>query len=111
MIIVSESAPDIFPVDTAPNKLVTLDAELVNTESVTSDKDLFKGIMGEANDEDEIAKNKYDNRALDRTKANELLAKTIHSCFFSLKIEAKCNKNPLYHPNLFTAKLKANKDR
>lgn len=83
MIILSESAPDIFPVDTTSNKLVTLGEELINTEPVISDK----GIMGEVNDEDEIARNKYNNRVLDHTKTNELLTETGHSSFLFIKNE------------------------
>ena len=45
------------------NNLITLDEELVNTESVMSDEELLKDIMGEENDEDEIVTDEYDHPA------------------------------------------------
>lgn len=65
--------------------------------------------MGEVNDEDEIAKNKSDNPALDRAKTNELLTEAIHS--YLLLIE---NRNEVQQESTVSFKLiyklKANKD-
>ena len=60
-----------------------------------SDEELLKDIMGEENDEDEIATDDYDHPVPDHPKANELLAaiETIHNYWLFIENGNEVQKN------------------